>query len=287
MADAKVAIVGSVSAAIRAYIQNIRAAAVAGLVGAVLTALFSMLGVSVPALGLVWTAVAIVVAAYVYAALLGAALHGEEGLQQRVAVDGGRVLGSLVIVGFFLLIVFVVVAIIDIFILAVAMTDYLPQLQAAGQDQQAVMAVLTRFAQQRPGALIAVGVVDTIIWMALTSRLFIAAPASYDLKRILSFETWRWTKGNLLRITGARLLLLAPAYILMLALSFALNAVLGISIFDPVAAERTIRAAPAQFAALSVFANFVQFALYSALEAALSVQIYKALRPQGRAPDVF
>jgi len=273
--------------ALRAVAANWRAAAVAGLLGAVLSTLFSLLTVSVAPLAPIWNILAVAVSAYVYAALTGAALHGQEGLSKRVAAEGGRVFGALAIIGFFMFIVFVVVAIVDAFVIFAAAADYVPQLEAAGQDQAAALAVMARFVHDKPGPVIAVGLVNVAIWYALTSRLFLAAPASYDAGRILSFETWRWTKGNLLRITAARLLLL-PIFLLVFAAGLGLASLMGISnALDSDAADQAVRGAPAKFAILSLIGDFLHFSLYLALEAALSAQIYKVLRPQGRVSDSF
>ena len=67
--------------------------------------------------------------------------------------------------------------------------------------------VMARFVQDNPGA----SVRDAV----LRGHLVVAhvAPLSRRARqrgcgRILTFETWKWTKGSMLRITGARLLLL-------------------------------------------------------------------------------
>ncbi|MES1198506.1 MAG: hypothetical protein ABUS48_00805 [Pseudomonadota bacterium] len=290
MADQQIAvpIFPVIARAVRNAAQNWRAAAVAGVLGAVLSTLFSLLTFSVAPLGLIWSVLAIVVTSYVYTALTGAALNGEAGLSQRVAQEGLRVLGAMFIVGFFLFIIFVVTAIVDAFIIAAAAADYVPQMQAASGDQAALMQVMARFFHDKPGPVIVVALINIAIWYALTSRLYVAAPASYDASRILSFETWRWTKGNLLRIVAARLLLLLPLYCLVAGVGVGLNILMGVTnVFDADAVEQTVRAAPAKFAVLSLVGDFLQFALYMALEAALSAEIYKVLKPQGRLAEAF
>ncbi|HWA00368.1 MAG TPA: hypothetical protein VG841_08640 [Caulobacterales bacterium] len=283
----KVPILGSIAAAARTFVTNWRIAATAGVVGAVLSALFSMLSFSAPALGLVWSVLSAVVSAFVYAALIGGALDGSKDLSQRVAQEGWRVLGAMAVVGFFLFIVFVVVAIADGFILAFAAADYLPQLQEAGKDTTRVYAIMQRFAMEKPAVPLFVFLLNAAIWMTLTSRLYAAAPASYDSRRILTFETWKWTKGNMLRILAARLLLLLPIYIVVFALGAVLLRLLTPNIFDAEALSAAEHAQPALFAIISVVSEFVQFALYFALEAALSAHIYKLVRPQAQHAGVF
>ncbi|HVY86679.1 MAG TPA: hypothetical protein VG943_16215 [Caulobacterales bacterium] len=275
------------AAAARNAAQHWRTAAVAGFAGAVFSSLLSLLSVVATSAAPVWTLLSIVVSAFVYAALIGGALQGPSGLSQRVATEGWRMLGAMAVVGFFLFIVFVVAIVADAFILAFAAADYLPQLQAAGEDPTRVFEVMTRFAQARPGVPIAVFLLNAFVWMALTSRLYLAAPATYEAQRILTFDTWPWTKGNMLRILAARLLLLLPVYLITQALGVGVNLALTPNMLDAEALQAAVRASPALFAVLSVVIEFVQFAVYFALEAALSVQVYRVLRPQAKTAEAF
>ncbi|MEJ0061229.1 MAG: hypothetical protein WDM79_17415 [Terricaulis sp.] len=126
-----------------------------------------------------------------------------------------------------------------------------------------------------------------LIWLFLSSRLFLAAPATIDNNRILTFETWKWTKGNMLRIAGARVVLLLPAYILVFALTALVGRGIGVNVFDPASSVAYAEASPAMFALFNGVSVFVSTLLYRALEAGLSSYLYQGLKPQGKAADVF
>jgi len=123
------------------------------------------------------------------------------------------------------------------------------------------------------------------VWMLLTSRLYLAAPASVDQRRVLSLETWAWTKGSVLRITAARLLLLAPANILVGAIGHLIGRALGMNTLDPASVAALAAANPAGYLVYILIAAFLSFALFSSLEAGLSSYLYRGLKPAGAAPN--
>jgi hypothetical protein len=159
------------------------------------------------------------------------------------------------------------------------MAPYLEDLQAAGSDNVAVMAVMVQFAERNPLPLLLVMLFLGGIWILLTSRFYLAAPASVDQQRILTFETWPWTKGAMLRITGARLLLLIPANLFVGAISHLLGRVIGINTLDPATVQAAATSNPAGYLAFVFVSGVLTFALYSALEAGLSTYLYRGLKP--------
>ena len=270
-----------VGAALRFVRERWRLIFIASVAGAVATALLVALGVTSPAIAILCDVAGWVVQAFVYAALTKAALGSKERL---VAAEGFRLFAALMVIGFFLFIVFFVLIIPGAIVLVAGpMSAYLPEMQRAGQDQAAMMQVMTRFAQENPAPLLAFFAFYGILWFLLSSRLYLAAPATVDAKRVLTFETWRWTRGHTLKIAGARLLLLLPAFILMAALTYLTARALGI---DPNSAA-SARASALAFTAYVAFDRIVFFAAYLALEAGLSSALYRALKPaDSAAPKV-
>ena len=87
-----------------------------------------------------------------------------------------NVFAAMAVVGFFLFIVFFVLTIPALIILfAGPLAPYVDDLQEAGSSQAAVMEVMTRFAQENPGALLMVTLFYAGVWLLLSSRLYLAA----------------------------------------------------------------------------------------------------------------
>lgn len=275
----------SVGAALRFVRENIQFIATIGLIGALISLVLGALQLAVPQTALIGTLASALVQAFIYAALLIAVLAGPEAVRARVAQDGGRVFAAMAIIGFLLFIVFFVITIpITIILVAGPLSAYAPELQNAGGDEAAVLAVMTRFVQEQPLAILVTFLFYAVVWMALTSRLYLAAPASVEAQRVLTFETWAWTKGQTLRIIGARLMLLLPAYVLVTAISFVLGRLVGVDPFAPETTMALAQANPVLFLAYLLVMSFITFTLYTALEAGLSAYLYRGLRP-APAPD--
>ncbi|MES1202138.1 MAG: hypothetical protein ABUS57_11905 [Pseudomonadota bacterium] len=279
--EGKVAIIATVRNALAGYSGSIRESAVAGLVGAVLITVFELLQVSAPVLTLFWAMVGCVISAFVYAGLIGLAADGPEDLANRVTKNGARILGAFAIIAFFLFIVAFVGMLSGMLTLIYSNPAQQGALRAAGEDQDRVLAVFQAIAQQNIGLVVFLGLIGAAVWLVITSRLYLAVPATHDLKRIQTFETWRWTNGNLIRIIATRVLLLVPLYALIFAISIGASIVLGLSApgLPATTTEGLVRGSPAQFAVLRVFQMFLMFSIYYALEARLSVLIYKQLKP--------
>jgi hypothetical protein len=209
------------------------------------------------------------------------AIRGAEGkgyaLNGAALRDGLAVLSGVGVVGFFLALTLIAV---NVAANAILFAPFSEELAAAGENQAAVEAVAQRILQENPQGVILTFLLFAGAVLVLTSRLYLAAPASVEASRGRSFETWSWTKGNLFRIVAARLVLLAPAY--------AAAVVIGSVIAAPVMAlAGGGQANAAAFAiGLGVFTFFMAL-IYQALEAHLSVTLYRGLRPSepGRPPQ--
>jgi hypothetical protein len=237
------------------------------------TALLLLLG-AVPPLLLVGLLLASIA---VHAGLTRAALSGVDSVRGKIGADlrnGGIAMG---IVGFLFAIVAIVLA---YGAMAVLIAPYAEQAQAVRENEAALRALMERAVSEQSNVLIWSMIVGFAMLLLLTSRLYLALPASIDRGRVMVFETWTWTKGALLRIAGARLLLLGPALIFVGALQSLVGMAMGLGVRDPVALAQSAQANPAAFLFFFTTALFVQIAIYTALEAGLSASLYKALKPQ-------
>ena len=273
----------SVGAALRFVRENWRFIGLIAAAGAVATTAAGALALGVPALGIFSSLASGFIQATTYAAFTGAMLYGAAATRGRLAADGRRVWLAMAIIAFFLVLVMLVVSIPVFMTLVVGpMAPYREDLVAAGQDRERVSTIMLQFAEANPGALLLVALFYFAVWFILTSRLYIAAPASVDQKRLLTFETWAWTKGATLRIIGARLMLLLPANIFVGALGFLIGQVVGVNTLDIVATANAAAANPVGFLVYILISTSLTFALYSALEAGLSAAIYQRLKPPAR-----
>lgn len=270
----------SVGAAFGFVRENVRFIAFAAAAGAAALTLVGALALTMPALGVITLLASSLVQAFVYAALVGAASFGAGAARLRWSRDGGRVWAAMAIIGFFLFIVMFVASIVASIVMVVGpLGPYLDDLQRAGGDEAAVMDVMLRFAEANPLALLLLMLFFGAIWILFTSRLYLAAPASVDRQRILTFETWKWTKGAMLRIAGARLLLLVPAHIFAGALSHLVGRAAGFNTLDPASMATAASANPAGYLMFVFVSGFITFALYASLEAGLSSYLYRGLKP--------
>jgi hypothetical protein len=159
------------------------------------------------------------------------------------------------------------------------MAPYVGDLQAAGEDQAAVLAVMMRFMEENAGTLLLVTLFYGAVWLLLTSRLFVAAPATIEARRVLAFDTWKLTKGAMWRICAARLMLLVPAYILVSALSHLAGRAVGIDTMNISAVAQAAAANSPAVLAYNFASSFMMLAAYLSMEAGLSAYLYKGLKP--------
>lgn len=285
MAAGAVPVKESVGAALRFVRENWRfVGTVAGIFAAVST-LLALVTLSQPALGIVTMVANGIVQALCYGALTTAALLGVAQVRSRVALDGWRVWSSMVIVGFFMFIVmFAVFMVVGMALFAGPLASYIGDLQGAGADEQRVMEILTRVSQEQPGPLLLAMLFVGAIWLVLTSRLYLAAPASVEAGRTLTFETWKWTQGAVLGISWARLMLLIPAYVLMFAVTTLLGRFFGFDMLNAASLQEAVRANPVGLIVFEFVSSFVVSALYASLEAGLSAYLYRGLKPANATP---
>ncbi|MEZ5956182.1 MAG: hypothetical protein R3C27_03075 [Hyphomonadaceae bacterium] len=280
MATGSVPVQESVGAALRYVRENLRFIAVVGGIFAMASMLVSAFSLAVPQAGILTMVANGVIQAFCYGALVTAALYGVNAVRARWAQDGWRVWSSMVVVGFFMMIVVVVFTLpVSIALAAGPLARYSADLQAAGSDQAAVMQIMLRFVEENPIAILAVALFYGAVWLFLTSRLYLAAPASVDAGRILTFETWKWTKGAMFGITWARLMLLVPAYILMFAITVLLGRLFGFDILNGASLQGAADANPIGFMIFQLISSFVVMVLYASLEAGLSSYLYRGLKP--------
>lgn len=271
----------SVGAALRMLRENLAFAAAVAAAGAGIATALAVVSLYVPVLSLPVSLLTGFAEAAIFAAFIGVALTGVGALSGNWLADAGRVWAAMVVVGFFLCIVFVVLSLPGFIVLgAVLAPRYGADLQNVSGDQAATVALAERMVTENPGVFLAFGAFYALIWLALTSRLYLAAPASVDAKRILTFETWPWTKGNMLRIMGARLMLLGPAYVLVSALSYIAALSLGVNMFDAASLVTFAQTNTPMFAAFSFVTTALQIFVYRSLEAGLSSYLYRGLKPE-------
>jgi hypothetical protein len=267
--------------------ENLRFILLVGAAGAAALTAVGALTLAAPVLGFATTIVSTLAQTFAYAALVAAALFGGGAARVRWMSDGWRVWVAMALIGLFLFIVLFLASIVaSIVMVAGPLGPYLEELQRAGGDNQAVMDVMLRFAEGNPVAVLLLTLFFGAIWLLLTSRLYLAAPATVDQQRILTFETWKWTKGAMLRITGARLLLLIPANIFVGAISHLIGRGFGINTLDPATAAGAAQANAPGYLMFVFLSAFLQLALYSSLEAGLSSYIYRGLKPQSPQPGM-
>lgn len=288
MAEAvKIPVRDCVGAALRFAVDNARFVVIASAIAAAALTLLAGLAILAAPLGLLTSLGTTFVRAALYGAFIAAILFGRAAVRGRLFSDGARVWAAMAIVGFFMFIIMFVASIPGVMALfAGPLGPYVDDLTRAGQDQGAVIDVMTRFAEAQPMAVLIFVFFYAVIWLLLTSRLYLAAPATVDAGRVLTFETWRWTRGATLQITWARLMLLAPAYVLVTALDYLVAQAFGVNVLDPASVAAMAESNIAAFLAYAFATSFITFAVYSSLEAGLSTALHRTLKPAAAATPV-
>ncbi len=281
--DGKVPILMSAAAGVRFFADNWRLALVLALAGAGASTLLSVGVMTAPAATIVLQVVELFLAATLYSIFLARALGRKTISAGQAAREGVRVLGAMASIGFFLLIVCVVMALPAIVIVSSAFTPFEDRVLALGEtpDNDAAAQLFADAFAVNPWPFLGVVLAYGLVWMLLTSRLYAAAPASVDRGTIHAFTTWAWTKGNMLRILGARLVLLAPAAVIVVAIQRFAGAGLGVNVFDLVEMSEFARAQVPKFVALQFVSEFAKYFGLVCLEAGLSASVYLTLQNAG------
>ncbi len=210
--------------------------------------------------------------AAVYAIYTNAAL-GAADVRQDLPGHAGRLtlgMGMIAFFGFILMLMVVFVA------MSVLIGPYTTEIEAVKENDAAVRAIMDRAIAERPDVILWSLIAGMALLFVVTTRFFLAAPATVDRKRILVFDSWRLTRGAFVRIALARIVLLGPAILL----AYALFALMAMSIGQPpdVAAQLVLgQGDRTTLALLNGGAIFFQTAVYSALEAGLSANLYRRL----------
>ncbi|MEQ1618605.1 MAG: hypothetical protein ABL883_09715 [Terricaulis sp.] len=262
----------SVGAALRFVREEWRLVLLVAGIGAVAQAL------ALAALGatLSWPVAFLLIAIAGHAALTRATLSGSARVQLNLAGDTLRTLGCVAIVGLFAAIVFIVVLYLA---MSALIAPYMEQAKAAGENEAALRAVLETAIAAQPDLLRWIGLAGAVIIFALTSRFFFAAPLSIERGKVLAFQSWAATRGYLLKIMLARFVLLAPALTLAGALQSIAGVGAGVPVGDPILIIQRAFSNPLFWGAL----QFLQIAVYGALEASLSAHLYRRLAPAPQA----
>ena len=138
------------------------------------------------------------------------------------------------------------------------------EIEAISTDPEAVNKLFVDFLNTPLGASIAVLCVVLVGLVAV--RLFLVNAAAIGERRIVFFQTWAWSRGNVLRLLGAIILTALPALIANLLLAEFLVSLFG----------------PSGSALLLALANVVVSLVGSLLSIpviALGAILYKGLRP--------
>jgi len=280
----KVPIFESVRAAYGETRKHAVALAPAALAAAVAVALLNFLaintGLAVNPLGQIGLSILSGLGMAIFFAPAVRATLGEPAtLSPQSAALSIKLFAAMVVIGFFLTIVFLVAAIPGLIVVGMTFAPFQSELEAASGDVQASMELLQKVFSANAGPLLAVVLVYAAVWMALTSRLYLCAPASVAENRVATFETWRWTQGNLLRISAARLLTLIPAAVATALIQAIVTSLLGVSASDPGQVAAIASGAPVRFAIAGFITSFASMVIYGGCEAALSAYLYRGLKP--------
>ncbi|NWG53662.1 MAG: hypothetical protein HXY28_08090 [Hydrogenophilaceae bacterium] len=203
---------------------------------------------------------------FVYASFLRHALELPSDLAAR-ARAAVSVAGAMAVVGGFLFLVFLVAGMpgANIFLTGAGVDiASVPE-----DDVEAAMRVMEQALYANPLLAALIFGFYTALWFFLSSRLYVAAPASAAENRVRSFETWSWTKDNMLRITAARVILVVPAFLFF-------------NLLGPRVLMTLADVSPALALAAQVVIETAALAVAWGLEACLSAYLYKGLRPPGR-----
>ena len=228
---------------------------------------------------LIWMAALIIGFASAYALYLNAALGAGEP-RQGLAGHAGRLVLGMGMIGVFAFIVMLMVIFVA---MSVLIAPYGAEVQAAGENEAAVQAIMERAIAAQPNVLMSSLAAGMALLFVLTTRFYFAAPATVERKRVTVFDSWRMTRGSFVRILTSRIVLLGPALILAGALQSLAAMLLGAPT-DPASLLAYGQANRFGFALFYASAIFFQLAIFSALEAGLSANLYRALKPADAPP---
>lgn len=140
------------------------------------------------------------------------------------------------------------------------------QLEALMADEAAMSKAITDALSTPTGIVIQLlGLVFLAVLIIVSARLIMVNAAAIGEGRIVFFQTWTWSKGNVFRIISAMILTALPVWLF--------NMIVG-SIIAETGAAQNLVAAVVVDSAISIIA-----VLGSIPSIALGAQLYKGLRP--------
>lgn len=155
-------------------------------------------------------------------------------LGTQIGKDEGRLFLATMMFSFVMF--FVLIAslyLVSMFVVAYASTTV--EDMAAIADDEAAMTKVVLEAFSTPSGVV-IALILAVIFLApilyLAARLITYSAATIARRRIMVFETWKWTKGYALQIIIALVLTYIPVYLINLLGSQALMAVLGFNLFS-------------------------------------------------------
>jgi len=210
-----------------------------------------------------------------HTALVSAVLNGAAAVRARLLGDTGRVGAAMAMVG--LVIGFIIIAAVY-GAMMVLIAPFAEEVRAAGENQEQLTAIFNRAVESQPQVASIALAIGAVLVFYITTRFYLAAPASVAEGRVRAFDSWRLTRGHTLKIMGARLTLLLPALVFVWALQSLLAVAFGFSTSDAGALLAQVQANPGLFLLFFAIGLFAQIALYGALEAALSAALYRRIK---------
>lgn len=155
-------------------------------------------------------------------------------LGTQIGKDEGRLLLATMMFSF--LMFFVLIAslyLVSMFVVAYAATT-VEDMAAIAEDDAAMTKVVIEAFSSPSGVMI--GLILAVIFLApilyLAARLITYSAATIARRRIMVFETWKWTKGYAVQIIFALILTYIPVYLINVLGSQALMAMLGFNLFS-------------------------------------------------------
>lgn len=140
------------------------------------------------------------------------------------------------------------------------------QLEALMADEAAMSKAIADALSTPTGMMIQLlGLVFLAVLIIVSARLIMVNAAAIGEGRIVFFQTWSWSKGNVFRIIAAMILTALPVWLFNLVIS---------SIIAETGAAQNLIAAVVVDSAISIIA-----VLGSIPSIALGAQLYKGLRP--------
>jgi len=191
--------------------------------------------------------------------------HGPTGLS--FGADETRLIGVLAAMGLLFIPPLFLFFILCAVILFGRIASTPEQLETLAADQAALERAFLEALSTPAGMVMQiVGLIFLIVLLVVSARLVMVNAATIGERKMVFFQTWSWSKGNVLRIIAATILTALPIALVNLILS----SILG----GAGATQTSLPAAMVINSALSVIA-----ALGSIPSIALGAHLYKGLRP--------